>query len=89
MSCYQKAIEINPRIVGAHNNLGLIYRALNDLKSATKYFGQTHSKRKNITAKCQEIKAAEPVVSLEEIATWRFETGSDYRKARSVAAPGY
>ena len=24
ISCYQKAIEINPRIVGAYNNLGLI-----------------------------------------------------------------
>ena len=38
MSCYQKAIEINPRIVGAHNNMGLIYRNLNDLENAVKSY---------------------------------------------------
>ena len=38
LSCYQKAIEINPRIVGAHNNLGLVYRTLNDFENAVKSY---------------------------------------------------
>ena len=34
VSCYQKAIEINPKLLGAHNNLGLVFRELNDFKNA-------------------------------------------------------
>ena len=28
VSAYQKAIDVNPNIVGAHNNLGLVFRIL-------------------------------------------------------------
>ena len=34
VSYYQKAIESNPKLVGAYNNLGLVYRALNDFENA-------------------------------------------------------
>ena len=34
ISCYKKAVEINPKYIGAHNNLGLIFRELNDFKNA-------------------------------------------------------
>ena len=38
MSCYQRAIEINPNIIGAHNNLGLVYLQQGQSSSAIKAF---------------------------------------------------
>ena len=30
---YQKAAELNPTIIGVHNNLGLVFRILNEILS--------------------------------------------------------
>ena len=35
VSCYQKAIKLKPDLVSAHNNLGLVFRMLNDFKKSS------------------------------------------------------
>ncbi len=40
MDCYKKAIQIDPKLVGAYNNLGLTHNSLNRKELAVNFYKQ-------------------------------------------------